>query len=1285
MASRIGHITGTRPRGRRIAVPPPRFRTLLATSAIVLVVALGILAGNASYSAAQTSTVDYDVDNDGLIEVGNLDQWRSIQDNPDGDGIVTNLTSHWVTMGYPNAETAAGCPARDHDGNTATPDQAACIGYELVADITTGGNIIGGTYTGMLVGNGFRILNPTGSSSRWGPIRTLGWAGSVEGIGVINPVNNNTSLYKGGLVSELQGSAIGVYVEGGNINGLSTGGLVGVVANHATLGAGLVAHSYVRGTTVGSGTRQFVGGLAGHWGSANTAANRATCLNSYFSGTVNFSSFGGLIGGQNRWSRSSFVNCVGDTTTHNRPALGTNNVSGLTATKAQMTGATDYDTPATNNPFANWDDYAADGTALDAMAPRTDFWYFGDGTTFPVHNYWGHDHTMAMARETDGSTTVNLCSRTLAVANEIIRLLKDDTYAAGITGPVPADITALSDCTASTDTQSVSIDNLRDYAATTLANPLNLSPGRTDPPSARLTALDLNDFAYLVNVQHINLSGNALTSLPPRLFQGLPLIWLDLSDNALTTLPADLFVGLLATSAAGSLANAPTSPATFAGGQVYLNNNSLTDTGIPGRIFDPLSQMNGVDLSDNSLTRINTRWFQQLENLGNRPASHTSLQTRLGLNLSGNTVTEHYRANNLFSGVRYDIVPYTGDTAGDTLKTAIVAVITAAAGGTTPTTLDLDSTDYYTNDPTPGYVAAGMTCAAGSTVGPFGATYIGGSAPDCYAMPHWSPPASADVSAAVPSDAALSLSTGGQLTVTLTHAASDAFVAYQVRQRVLPSDQSAAWTEDWLIVPIDPASGSKSLEAGDGTVGTGYQVQVRVLVALGAGEATTLLLAPDLDAPTEFEITEESGTLVLSWDAPSGFAVDRYEYRTRQAGTTEWSAWMSVDHTGSIGSRQSHRLTNVGSGVALQVELRYVIASTTSPTISGGGSTRVAVPDVDSIQPTVREISVRAGDTVMLAVDVYNAQQKLDNGLATSDDSLLVFSWSESGVGGGSFNAPLSGRRVSYTVPNLPGRYTVQAEAQPDGICMSHHAGATEITAEDRAPCIAIFTISVSRPQDEFVPVPDPVNPPGAIPGSMTDDAGIAYAVFTPVDGGTFTGTGITVSAPAGAVPDRTLLGVSAAASAVPVPAPVPGASMSMAGSFYDVNAITQDGSSPLLRYTLEDPLSVCLPYPDQFRAELANVVAVERKFDGSLGILTTKVRSNAGVLTVCGAVSTLPATVGVAKLGTVPAIPPTPTPDDPLPEAGGASPSNTALVLMLIAGLALFTGIGRIRRMRNP
>ena len=1212
--------------------------------------------------------VDYDLDDDGLIEVSNVDQWRSIQDDPNGDGIVTNTSAHWNTTGYPNAMTAAGCPARDHDGNTATPDQASCIGYELIADISPGGNRIGGTYTAKLVGNGFRILNPTGSGSYWAPIRTLGWSGSVEGLGVVNPQGSGTALQKGGLVSELQGTAIGVYVEGGSVNGSNTGGIAGAVPNHATAGAGMIAHSYARGTTVGSSSRFFVGGLAGGWGAINTNANSATCINSYFSGTINKNRFSGLIGGRNRWNRSTFLNCVGDTTTDTgEPAIGQNDVSGLTATKAQMVAATGYDTPATNNPFANWDDYAADGTALDSMAPRTDFWHFGDSTTFPVLKAWGHDYTMAMARSLTGTATVNLCTRTLAVANEIIRLLKDDTFADGVAGPVPADITSLSDCTAATDTQSVTINNLRDYAATTQANPLNLSPGRSDPASARLTSLDLNDFAYLPNAAHFNLSGNSLTTLPPRIFQGILLRWLDLSDNALTTLPADLFAGIGTVTATS-------------GNMLLLNGNSLTDTGIPGRLFDTLAHLNGLDLSDNALTRVNTRWFESLANLGGRPAGG-DFAGKVGLHLSGNTITEHHYAEKIFTGVRTQVVSYSGDGAGDTLKTAIVAAITAAAGGTTPTTLDLDTTDHYVaSGVSSGYQAPGMTCPTGLTAGPYGASYLGDVDPECYVLPYWTPPYAATVSATVPSDAALALSMD-KLTVTLTHASSSPFVAYQLRQRLLPSDPNADWTGAWSTVAIDLASGEKSIEAGDGVAGTGYQVQLRVLTAIGPSAPRVLLLAPDLAAPAQFEIVEESGTLLLRWDAPTGFSVDRYEFRTRQAGTTEWSDWTSVDHVGALGSSQSHRLTGIASGIMLQVELRYIASSATSPVSSVSGAIRVGIPEVDSIKPVVRELSIRAGDTVRLAVDVYNAQQALDNGLATSSDSLLVFRWSEVGSGGGTFATPDTGRRVTYTAPSSPGTYRVTAEAQPDGICLSHHDGAVEITAADRAPCIATFTIRVSRAPGLATPRPDPVNPAGVIPTSLTDDVGTAYTVFTPVDGGIFTGDGFTVSADGGAVPDRTLLGVTAAVSQLPPPIPIPGASMSVAGNYYDINGIQQSGQAPLTAYTLDDPLTVCLPFPDEFRADLSNVVAVQRAADGGLGILTTKVRAEAGDLTVCGAVSTLPATVAVAKLGTVPALPATPEPDEELPETGGAAPGYTILLLTLLSGAILLTMMRRIRR----
>ena len=1269
---------------------PPRFRTLLATSAVVLVVAFGILAGNASYSTAQTSTVDYDVDNDGLIDVSNADQWRAIHYDLNGDGtpetrgaprVGTNTA--WATA-YPNPLPGAGCPARDHDDDPTTPDQASCIGYELLDDIdlTGAGLTIGSAnqqghyYTAKIVGNGFAIINNTRqsvSAIRTGLVSRLSPVGVIEGIGVRNPVYDAGGV-SGGIVGRLEGTVIGSYVEGGRITRSGrNGGIAGRVTTHADNGYGLIAHSYVRGTTVGSNSVRN-GGLGGEFEHqrGTSPVHQSTCLNSYFSGDVDASSGQrGTIVGDNQNGQGRFINCVGDSTTDSTdgsPTTTTGAGAGtIASTYAAMTAPTGY-----TGPFAGWDDYPIDGsiTQLDASAPRTDVWDFGDDTTLPVLKAWGHDRSVELVRDQTGTDMVNLCTRTPAVANEIIRLLKDDTFADGVTGPVPADVISLGTCTSSADTEDVSVDNLRDFAATTAANPLNLRPDRTDPASPKLTSLSWHDFAYLVNARHIDLSGNALESVPPRLFQGVPLGWLDLSNNELTTLPADLFVGI---------ANIPSTART--GNAIHLNGNQLTDTGIPGRIFDTMIHVNGIDLRDNALTRVNTRWFEELEALGDKPASATAPVSYLGLGLSGNAVTEHYYANKLFTGVRINIEAYTGATAGDDLLAAIKAVITAAAGGTTPTTLDLDSIDYYVNDgANAGYQPSGSTCPSGLTLGTLGDAYFGGATPECYVLPHWVAPGAEGAMIAAPTDGALALEAEG-LVISFRHATSASTLAYEFRNRELPSDPNSDWTQHWQAITVTAGTGPKSITIPGASIATGHQVQVRVITTAGQSEPLVLVLAPDLDELTNLEAVEETGTLVISWDSPENFLPDRYEYRTRRTGTTEWSDWMNVEHEGARGDRQSHRLTNLGSGVSLQIQLRFVIATAASPTASVSGSTRVSVPDVNSITPAVREISVNAGDTVMLMVDVYNAQNKLDNALATSDDSPLVFRWSESGTGGGSFSEPTSGRRVTYTVPSLPGRYTVLAEAQPDGICISHHGDASAITDAERAPCIATFTLNVSRAPGQIGLQDPPVNPTGAIPSSMTDSAGVAYSVFTPVDGGTFSGTDITVSAPAGAVPDRTLLGISAAASSVAVPAPIPGASMSLAGSFYEVNAITADGSSPLLSLTLDAPLNVCLPYPDEFRAELSNVVAVERQFNGELAILTTKVRSNAGVLTVCGAVSTLPATVGVAKLGTVPAIPPTPMPDDPLPEAGGASPGTTALVLMLIAGLVLFTGIGRIRR----
>ena len=77
--------------------------------------------------AAQTTT-DYDADDDGLIDINNLDQLNAMRWDLDGNGIPAAANTGTYLAAFPNRDTAAdsrmGCPA----GN--------CRGYELMADLT---------------------------------------------------------------------------------------------------------------------------------------------------------------------------------------------------------------------------------------------------------------------------------------------------------------------------------------------------------------------------------------------------------------------------------------------------------------------------------------------------------------------------------------------------------------------------------------------------------------------------------------------------------------------------------------------------------------------------------------------------------------------------------------------------------------------------------------------------------------------------------------------------------------------------------------------------------------------------------------------------------------------------------------------------------------------------------------------------------------------------------------------------------------------------------------------
>ena len=924
---------------------------LFRLALLVGITALLVVSAAGSSLAQSTPLVDYDLDDDNLIEVRTTAQFLSIHHDLDGDGDATTVNEGGYNTGttwaaaFPDSMPNAGCPLRDHDDDPDTAEARECIGYELVKDINFSGETFvpigkNGTWTAnnlhaTIVGNGFRVMNTyrqglnMGSGGHYyGVFSVVGWDASIEGLGVVNPRVDAGGGQHGGITGELKGTIVGSYVEGGTVHGGgNTGGMAGSI-NTAVASpqgyfdnyAGKIMHSYVNGTHVEDATN--TGGLIGRWdGDAGTTRDLiGLCLNSYFTGTVstNHAAFAhGLIAGAK--SGGTITNCVADITTDDEPAWTNAPGSANTAyrtTKANMVAATNYDTPATNNPFANWNNYDEDGLEIESGLPKTDFWHFGDSNTFPKLKAFGHDHTFAPTRSTTGADTVNLCLRTLAVANEIIRHLNDSEVMTGVSPtPVP---TTLMPCTSASDTRSATLTQLENLVVTSPTNPINLTPGRTFPESERLTQLHADDFAYLTSANHFDLSNNNIESLPPRLFHGVPLRYLDLSHNKLTSLHADLFAGIA-------------SSGTFLGSSLLLNDNSLTDTGIPGRVFDPLAdRLQGLVLSDNALTRVNTRWFEALGNLGHKPTSNALYTHGLGLHLDGNTITEHYYSTKLFTGVSKDVVSYTDITspsakaAGVVLREAIEAAITAAAGGTTPANLALTGTDYWFNSggSTTGYQASTVTsCVSTQTVGPGRFKYVNDTAPACQIQPHYSPPHKSGDTATTRLSGGNSV-TGRTGRVTINgHAPSATFVAHQVRFRPSNGDY---WSP-WQVVPITDTAGNKSIDLYLEFSGRSYDFQTRQLSTTGPPSVALphAIASPAANWLTAFTAaagTGAVGRIALSWTldsslVTSGHSVIQFYYRLKPSTDTLYGPWVGIPDGSDSGTDASNETSYVVNGL----------------------------------------------------------------------------------------------------------------------------------------------------------------------------------------------------------------------------------------------------------------------------------------------------------------------------------------------------------------------------------
>ena len=251
------------------------------------------------------NAVDYDTDDDNLIEIGNLAQLDAVRHDLDGDGTPTGRGKTSYDTAFPNALERMGCSL-----------SVGCRGYELTADLDfdtdDDGDVdsgdtywndgkgwvpIGGAgstldaqvydlenpFTAIFEGNGHTVSHLFIGSDTVLLVGLFGFAGSssnIQNLGLTDADVSGPEL-AAGLVGFNNGEIRGSYVTG-RVSGIeNVGGLVGI---NSTIGEirGSYATSHVSGD-------DDVGGLVGD--------NRGEIVASYATGRVlGNTDAGGLIG-----------------------------------------------------------------------------------------------------------------------------------------------------------------------------------------------------------------------------------------------------------------------------------------------------------------------------------------------------------------------------------------------------------------------------------------------------------------------------------------------------------------------------------------------------------------------------------------------------------------------------------------------------------------------------------------------------------------------------------------------------------------------------------------------------------------------------------------------------------------------------------------------------------------------------------------------------------------------------------------------------------------------------
>ena len=398
-------------------------------------------------------TIDYDRNDNNLIDVSNLAQLDAIRYDLNGDGAVSAGNAAAYATAYPGHPASMGCPA-------------TCAGYELTANLDFDTDDSGGVdsddtypnwtpigdvnnpFAADFDGNNYTIANLTINSGA----AVVGLFGNatrnISGIGLPNASVSGSAdnLLMGALVGYLPGTVTSSWATGrvaasdagaldkslgglvgygagtvrasyadvtvtasGSATQVSAGGLVGTQDN------GHILASYATGNVAGgAGSLSYAGGLAGRLRGNHTP----TITASYATGTVtsNADNIGGLA---NLASAASITDSYWDTITSGIADADPANSPGAGRQTFQLRTPTGYTPTTTPNTYHDWNVNVDGDTGTGAAVPvagADDPWNFGSSIQYPVLQYGMMDTARQFSAQPDIVTDDTLHTLTVAPA-----------------------------------------------------------------------------------------------------------------------------------------------------------------------------------------------------------------------------------------------------------------------------------------------------------------------------------------------------------------------------------------------------------------------------------------------------------------------------------------------------------------------------------------------------------------------------------------------------------------------------------------------------------------------------------------------------------------------------------------------------------------------------------------------------------------------------------------------------------------------------------------------------